>query len=172
MASKDLEGIYILFAYFMYLATLAGLFNLYCLSYLFFKCNLIIKRTREHGSLTGHKHTASSMGPVLVGLTHPIRCIFNILSTWLIFRNVKISSYFRRLQDIQEDFGRKNEASVNSSKEEEKATIIKATSEFIVILCIMLEYFWSNFVDLVYKSAHFLKTSFVPKVLYIRGRPS
>ena len=84
---------------------------------------------------------------MLVGLTHPIRCIFNILSTWLIFRIVKISSYFRRLQDIQEDFGRKKETSVNSSKEEEKVTIIKATSEFIVILCIMLEYSWSNFVD-------------------------
>ena len=59
---------------------------------------------------------------------------------------MKISSYFRRLQDIQEDFGRKNETSVTSSKEEEKVTII-TTSEFIVILCIMLEYFWSNFVD-------------------------
>ena len=58
-----------------------------------------------------------------MGLTHPIRCIFN----W-----------------------QKIETSVNSSKEEEKVTkvkIIKATSEFIVILCIMLEYFWSNFVD-------------------------
>ena len=140
MVSKDLEGRYYFLRIF-YLLTLAGLFNLYCLSYLFFKCNLIIKRTHEHRSLsrifTGHKHTASSMGPVLVGLTHPIRCIFNILSTWLIFINVKISSYFRRLQDIQEDFGRKNETSVNSSKEEENATIIKATSEFIVILCIM-----------------------------------
>ena len=79
---------------------------------------------------------------------------------------MKISYYFRRLQDIQEDFGRKNETSVNSSKEEEKVTMIKATSEFIVILCIMLEYFWSNFVDsgvnlvgtvpyLVYNSTYF-----------------
>ena len=56
--------------------------------------------------------------------------------------------------------------------------IIKATSEFIVILCIMLEYFWPNFVDLgvnlegTLNSAHFLKTSFVPKFLYIRERPS
>ena len=129
MASKDLEGRYISFAYFINLPSLVCLISI---AYLIFSS--IIKRTREHGSLTGHKHTASLMGPILVGLAHPIRCIFNILSTWLIFRNVKISSYFRRLQDIQEDFGRKNEASVNSSKEGEKATIIKATSEFIVIL--------------------------------------